>query len=92
MKVIELIFSAIDEINNDLSEKIIKDEDTVIFGMNSSLDSIGLVNFITIIEEKLEDETGKYIAIANERAMSMEESPFKTVGTLKKYIEVLITE
>jgi hypothetical protein len=94
MNALNLIFDTIDEMNLELdtSDQIEKNEDTVIFGIDSALDSIGLVNFITIIEQKIEEETGKFIIIADERAMSMENSPFKTVGTLKEYIELLINE
>jgi hypothetical protein len=94
MDALKLIFDTIDEMNLDLepSEKIEKKENTVIFGIDSALDSIGLVNFITIIEQKIEEETGRFITIADERAMSMENSPFKMVGTLKEYIELLINE
>lgn len=94
MNALKLIFETIDEMNLELdsSDQIEKNEDTVIFGIDSALDSIGLVNFITIIEQKIEEETGKFITIADERAMSMENSPFKTIGTLKEYIELLINE
>ena len=94
MNALNLIFDTIDEMNLELdsSDQIEKNEDTVIFGIDSALDSIGLVNFITIIEQKIEEETGKFITIADERAMSMENSPFRTVGTLKEYIELLINE
>jgi hypothetical protein len=94
MEIQKLIYDSIDELNIDLdlSDKIEKKEDTVIFGIDSALDSIGLINFITIIEQKIEEEIGKFITIADERAMSMENSPFKTVGTLKEYIEILINE
>jgi acyl carrier protein len=94
MNTLNLIFDTIDEMNLELdsSNQIKKNEDTVIFGIDSALDSIGLVNFITIIEQKIEEETGKFITIADERAMSMENSPFKTVGTLKEYIELLIND
>lgn len=94
MNALNLIFDSIDEMNLELelTDQIEKNEDTVIFGIDSALDSIGLVNFITIIEQKIEEETGKFITIADERAMSMENSPFKTVGTLKEYIELLINE
>lgn len=94
MDTLKLIYDSIDEINLDLdsTEKIQKSEDTVIFGIDSSLDSIELVNFITVIEQKIEEETGRFITIADERAMSLESSPFQTVSTLKGYIETLINE
>jgi len=94
MDVLKIIFDSIDELNLDLeeSEKISKTEETQIFGTGDSLDSLQLVNLITIIEQKLEEEKGQFISLADERAMSMEQSPFKTVGSLKYYIETLINE
>ena len=92
MEVLDLIYSAIDEVNLDLSDadKLAKNEETLIFGNGSNLDSLGLVNLITIIEQKLEEETGDFISIADEKAMSMESSPFRTVKSLKQYVETLV--
>jgi hypothetical protein len=94
MDIQQWIYDAIDEINEDLeqSEKILKTDVAQIFGTGSSLDSMGLVNLITLIEQRIEDETGKFISIADEKAMSMQSSPFKTVATLKEYIANLLNE
>lgn len=94
MNTLELIFASIDELNLDLeeNEKITKTEDTNLFGSGDSLDSLALINLITIIEQKLEEETGNYISLADEKAMSLDESPFKTVTTLKNYINSLIND
>ena len=92
MNTLELIFASIDELNLELDEheKISKTENTSLFGSGDSLDSLALINLITIIEQKLEEETGDYVSLADERTMSLEESPFKTVATLKNYINTLI--
>lgn len=94
MNILSIIYEAFDEINLDLEkgDQIIKSEQTVIFGPESKIDSMGLVNLITIIEERLEEKTGKFISIADERAMSLVSSPFKNVTTLNKYIESLLNE
>jgi acyl carrier protein len=94
MDILSIIYEAFDELNQDLEadEQIAKSEDTIIFGSESKIDSMGLVNLITIIEEKLEEITGKFISIADERAMSLVSSPFKSVSSLKSYIESLINE
>ncbi len=94
MDVLELIYEVIDEINLDLepAAQIKKEEDSIIFGPESALDSMGLVNLITLIEQRIEEKTDQFIAIADERAMSMETSPFKSVKSLKEYIEVLLNE
>ena len=92
MNTLEIIFASIDELNLELddNEKISKSEDTSLFGSGDSLDSLALINLITIIEQKIEEETGDYVSLADERAMSLDESPFKTVTTLKNYINILI--
>jgi acyl carrier protein len=94
MNVLQIIYDSIDELNLDRleNEKIQKEEDTSIFGSNSILDSMGLVNLITIIEEKLEEKTGKFVSIVDERAMSMESSPFRTIKTLNNFITNLLNE
>lgn len=91
-KIIEIIFKSIEDINEQNETTIAKDINTKLFGSDSELDSLGLVNLITSIEDGIEDLTGNYIPIADERAFSMESSPFKTVETLANYIEVLINE
>ena len=94
MNTLELIFASIDELNLDLeeNEKISKSEDTHLFGSGNSLDSLQLINLITVIEQKIEEEKGDYICLADEKAMSLDESPFKTVATLKDYINSLIND
>lgn len=91
-KIIEIIFNAIDDINtlNDLDIK--KTQTTPLFGTDSSLDSLGLVNLIVAIEDMINSEFGKQISIADEKAMSQTRSPFRNVETLSNYILTLLEE
>ena len=93
-KIIKILYSSIDEINKLYSEnkKMEKSTKTVLFGSSGSLDSLGLVNFIVSTEEKIQDEFDVLISLADERAMSKSESPFRTVGSLINYIEMLLLE
>lgn len=91
-EIMEIIFRSIEEINQQNDTNIPKEINTKLFGRDSELDSLGLVNLITSIEEGIEDLTGNYVPIADERAFSMESSPFKTVETLAEYIEALLNE
>lgn len=93
-KTLNIIYSAIDEINQDLPKKnqLGKDPDENIFGDNGKLDSLGLVNLIVAIEGKIYDELDKNIVIANEKAMSMKNSPFRTVASLNDFIMELLDE
>lgn len=94
MDTLKLIYEVIDELNLELEENALLEKrvDAKIFGQGSVLDSMGLINFITLIEEKIEQDTGKFISIADERAMSQESSPFQSVGSLKDYIDSLLSE
>jgi acyl carrier protein len=91
-EIIEIIFDSIEEINQQNNSEIKRDLNTKLIGSESDLDSLGLVNLITSIEEKIEELTGRYIPFADERAFSLETSPFKTVETFANYIEILLNE
>ena len=93
-RVIRTIFRAVDEFNQELEEKerLEKSADTLLFGDAGKLDSLGLVSLIVQIEQEIEDEFGVSITIADERAMSQEKSPFKTVQRLSDYISMLLEE
>ena len=93
-KIIKLIFYAIDEINSQLSKKqqLKKSTKTVLYGKNGNLDSLGLVSLLVIIEQNIEDEFDVSITIADEKAMSQKRSPFRTIGTLADYIDMLLNE
>ena len=86
-KILELIYSAIDELNagnGDVS--VPKEESTPLFGAASVLDSVDLVNLLLSVEELLEDELDIEFVIANEKALSQKNSPFKTIATLAQYL------
>lgn len=69
---------------DSFSEKEIKN--SILFGENAILDSIGLVTLIISIEEKLKETSDEPISLSNEKAFSPTHSPFKTVETLSNYI------
>ena len=91
-RIKRVIFAAIDETNLQLSEekRLKKSIDTVLFGEDSGLDSIGFVTFIVLTEQKIENEFGVTITLTNEQAMSKRKSPFKDVGNLTEYISELL--
>lgn len=63
---------------------------TQIYGSSGSLDSLALVSFITDLEQTLSDELGLNVVLADEKAMSLRNSPFKDVTTLTQYILTLL--
>lgn len=93
-RILNAIYNSIDEINSSVTEEeqLGKSEDTVLFGPNGKLDSLGLVTFIVTVESNIEEEFGEQITLANETALSQEDSPFATVSVLSEYIEELLKE
>lgn len=93
-KVTRAIFEAIDEINEQLLEdqRLTKTKKTVLFGESGKLDSLGLVNLIVATEQKLEEIFDVSLTLADEKAMSQRNSPFKSVTTLAEYISTLLEE
>ena len=57
-----------------------------------SLDSFGLVNLIVALEQRVEDEFGVSLTLADEKAMSTSRSPFRTVSTLREYVQKLLKD
>ena len=93
-KVSQSIFKAIDELNEQLppEQNLEKSIETRIIGKGGKLDSVGLVNLIVAVEQMIEDEFEVPMTLADERAMSQNQSPFRTVRTLAEYIAMLIEE
>ena len=91
--ILNLIYAAIDEVNPTLppDRRIDKSPDTQLFGRGSRLDSLGLVNLVVATEARLMD-SGAAVSLADERAMSQKQSPFRTVETLCDYIATVLQE
>lgn len=88
--ILQLVYLSVDEINLELDAKLEKKESENIFSANSKLDSMGLVNFIMDVEERIQDHFKLELTLADDKAMSQIRSPFRTIASLVEYIEVLI--
>ena len=88
-EILDIVLAAADELNADLNPPIALDrgEDAVLYGREGVLDSLGLVSLVAAIEEGVQNRLGATVVLADERAVSQKESPFRTVGTLVDYIQ-----
>jgi D-alanine--poly(phosphoribitol) ligase subunit 2 len=93
-RVESAIYQAIDELNCLLppEQAIAKSPQTILFGQGGSLDSLGLVNLIVAAERYLEAAVGGPVSLADERAMSQRNSPFRSVRALTEYVCKLVGE
>ena len=91
-RILEAIYEAVDEVNTQLPQgrQLEKSPDTVLFGESGKLDSLGLVSLIVATEQKAGDKFDVALTLADERAMSMHRSPFRSIGTLAEYVGLLL--
>lgn len=75
-ELLQVIYESVDQINEQFSMDIKKEEQSRLIG---EIDSFVLVNLLATIESKLN------ITIATDKAMSFN-SPFKNIGTLAEFI------
>ena len=89
---LDIIYKAIDDLNQVLppDQQVAKAPDARLLGETSTLDSLGLVNLVVLVEEKVQDDLGITVSLVDERAMSREKSPFRTVGSLAGYVEEVV--
>ncbi len=92
--IVTAIYRAVDWINGELppDRQLIKAPETRLLGSQSVLDSMHLVSLIVTIEREVEDAFGVALTLADERALSMEASPFRSIQSLADYIGPLIID
>jgi len=90
-KLREIIIESLEEVNMLRENKIdLSNVDKLVFyGTNGVFSSLGLVNFLSDIEEKLEDEFDLEFVLTSEKAISRKVSPFTGISHLIEFIEEL---
>ena len=86
-KVLLIIKEAVEELNEELDYDSLKNvsEETTLFGGDDGIDSLSLVLLVTSIESAIFDELDVTVSLADEKAMSMRNSPYRNVGTLLEF-------
>lgn len=82
--IVRLLGELEDDTDIDIPERV--DLDTPLFGTKGILDSLALVNLIVALEQALEEEHDVIVSLADERALSQRQSPYRTIGTLADYV------
>ena len=92
--IVAAIYRAVDWINGELppDRQLIKAPETRLLGSQSVLDSLHLVSLIITIEREVEDAFGVALTLADERALSMKASPFRSIQSLADYIGILVID
>ena len=92
--IVTAIYRAVDWINGELppDRQLIKAPETRLLGSETALDSMHFVSLIVTIEREVEDAFGVALTLADERALSMKVSPFRSIQSLADYIGLLLRD
>ncbi|GAA0442025.1 hypothetical protein ACFQ2B_35015 [Streptomyces stramineus] len=93
-RLLTLITDVVEEVNERRDEKIPTAElpSLTLYGDNGVFDSMQLVNFLTQVEEAVEDAYDEEISLTSEKAVSQRVSPFSRVSRLIEFIEAELVE
>jgi acyl carrier protein len=92
--ILRLVYAAIDDVNAQTVDggPLDKSPDTALLGGDQGMDSLTFVNLIVALEEQIQVHLGESVVLVDEDSMSRQDQPFRTVGTLAKYVESLVAQ
>lgn len=87
-KALQLVIDVVRREADDLGYDELREPsaETILFGEGSGVDSLSLVRLVAAVERASERDFGRRVVLADERAMSMRRSPFRTVGSLAELL------
>ncbi|WP_103586278.1 hypothetical protein [Campylobacter concisus] len=90
----ELVIKTIRDLDLNVDNSILENLNisTRLYGSNGILDSLGLVALVTDLEDAIYVKFSKSVVLADEKAMSQQTSPFRSIGSLSEYIMKVINE
>jgi acyl carrier protein len=85
---LQIIYEALEVVNRQLpkGQRLDKNPETVIIGRGQGLDSLGFINFIVTIEQKLEQYTGTAVSLADIDQQGSSPGMVYTIKTFAEYL------
>lgn len=82
--IVDLLHRAIDAVNAQLpsARKLAKSPDFPLVGPDSTVESLTLMSLIVDAEERIHDETGVELMLADGIGLPLEHNPFRTLDSL----------
>jgi D-alanine--poly(phosphoribitol) ligase subunit 2 len=92
--VLNILYKCLAELNEQLvpSAQLKLAEDTRLSGDSGALDSLGMVNLVTSIEDKLESHYGLHIPLPAADSTASGVDPWCNVGTFATFLVDVINE
>ena len=87
-QVFTVVQAAVAELNEELEYEELGEvsDDTILYDGGDGIDSLSLVRLIVSLEERCDERFGKRLTLADEKAMSLRHSPYRTAGALTEFI------
>jgi acyl carrier protein len=77
-----MLFEVLREYADEADLELEFTDETPLFGRESAIDSLGLVTIITEFETQINDTYDTELVLADDRAMAMKRSPFRSPARL----------
>ena len=87
-QIFEIIKVAIEELNEELEYEELENvtADTPIFGGETGIDSLSLVSLVVEVEGNVNDAFDANVILADEKAMSSRNSPYRNVAAFTEFV------
>ena len=84
----DAVFAAIDELNTQRApqDRLTRTLDTALTGEHGPLDSLGFVNFVVALEQRLDGVFGTPISLLDDEHLDPTAEQFRTVRALVTYL------
>jgi acyl carrier protein len=85
---LEIVISVVQDMSGELAYPSLSkvSPETELFGGPDGIDSLSLVRIVAEVEREAEEKAGKRVVLADERAMSRRQSPFRSVTSLAELL------
>jgi hypothetical protein len=93
-KVRQTVFSVIDELNEQLpaAQRLVKDDSTALVGPDGSLDSLGVVNLVALLEQRIESDFNTSISLIDAPLVEDASVHLMNVASLTRYLTSVLAE
>lgn len=91
-QIIAAIYASVDELNCLLgnNNKLEKRLDSILLKDGAGLDSLGFVNFVSLVEQECQERFGKGLVLTQTDRDKESSDPFETIGSLVEYVDTLL--
>src|SRR5262249_40376743 len=90
----EIVLTSLQEVfvQSGLDAPATINDDTVLVDKNAMLDSLDVMALIVEVEQRVENDHDVSVTLANDKAMSAKNSPFRTVAVLSDHVVAMVAE